>query len=136
MSVTVNAELKHADGSPITQTDPLPADLAPDAITGQLLAILATLSASAGTVKTVDIPNTARGFRLTPSADVVYAVGEDPAALATHTAGDNSIATADFSKGNVAAANAPEVRTLATGTGRTLRLRSATASATVLIELF
>jgi hypothetical protein len=107
-----------------------------DAEAGELLCVNATLSATPETVKTVSLPDWARGFRLTPSDDVRFAVGEDPAALATHAAGDNSLAVVDFSIGNVAAADLQEVRALPARTGRTLRLASAEASATVLIELF
>src|SRR5688500_15787930 len=112
----------YTGGAVVTESNPLPTDLAPDAAAGTLLAVSATLSATPGTVKTVTLPDSAQGFRLTPSADVVFAVGEDPEELATHAAGDDSIAEADFSIGNVAAANVAEVRTLAAGTDRTLRL--------------
>jgi hypothetical protein len=106
-----------------------------DARTGALLSIEITLSGTAGTVTTVTIPDTARGVRLYPRSDAIrFAIGEDPAAVATSSA--TTIAATALAVGGIAKADQWEVRLLEAGTERTVRLRSATASVVVDLEVF
>jgi hypothetical protein len=125
-------------GETIDGTTPLytiGAALNADARTGALLSIEITLSGTAGTVTTVTIPDTARGVRLYPRSDAIrFAIGEDPAAVATSSA--TTIAATALAVGGIAKADQWEVRLLEAGTGRTVRLRSATASVVVDLEVF
>lgn len=105
-----------------------------DARQSALGSIIVELSGSAGTVTTVNLPDYARGMRLTASALSRFAINEDPAPQTT-SAG-NPIQAAWFNAGNVLVANEAETRALPSGTGRTLRLSSTTASATVTVEVF
>jgi hypothetical protein len=106
-----------------------------DAQTGALASIEITLSATPGTVTTVTIPDTARGIRLYPRSNAIrFAIGEDPAAVATSSS--TTIAASALAVGGIAKADQWEVRLLETGTDRTVRLRSATASVVVDLEAF
>ena len=82
--------------------------------------------ASTSVVESISIPDFARGFRLRPSADVRFAIGEDPVALAGET----------LVVGNTAYANETETRLLVDGTGRTLRLLGTSAGMTVGVGFF
>jgi hypothetical protein len=106
-----------------------------DARTGALSSIAITLSATPGTVTSVTIPDTARGVRLNPRSDAIrFAIGEDPAAVATSSA--TTITATALAVGGIAKADQWEVRLLEAGTDRTVRLRSATASVVVDLEVF
>lgn len=109
--------------------------LASDARTGALSSIQVTLSGTPGTVTTITLPDTARGVRLYPrTSNVRFAVGEDPAAVGTSSA--TTVAASVFAVGDVAKADQFEVRILESGTSRTLRLRSTTASVVVDVSVF
>ena len=99
--------------------------LAPDARSTKLSGGLWTLG-SASVVESVAVPDWANGFRLRPSADTRFAVGEDPAASGAET----------LTTGNTAYANETEVRLLESGTGRTLRLLTTSAGSTVGVGFF
>ena len=123
------------DGGDIDIVSMPDVELAPDARTGVLKSIEITLSGTPGTVTTVTIPDTAQGIRLYPRTHHIrFAIGEDPAAVATSSS--TTIAASAFAIGGVAKADAWEVRLLATGTSRTVRLRSITASVVVDMEVF
>lgn len=109
--------------------------LVPDARIGYLKSIEITLSATPGTVTTVTLPDEAIGFRLNPRSNPCrFAVGEDPAAVATISA--TTIAASTMAVGGIARADAWETRLLDTGQTRTLHLRSATASLVIDLEVF
>lgn len=78
------------------------------------------------TVESIAIPDTANGFRLRPSADVRFAVNEDPVVLA----GESLVV------GNTAYASETETRLLEVGTGRTLRLLGTAVNQTVGVGFF
>jgi hypothetical protein len=121
------------DGSTALYT--IGAGLNADARQGALASIEITLSATPGTVTTVTIPDTARGVRLYPRSNAIrFAIGEDPAAVATSSS--TTIAASALAVGGIAKADQWEVRLLETGTDRTVRLRSATASVVVDLEAF
>jgi hypothetical protein len=121
------------DGSTALYT--IGAGLNADARTGALASIEITLSGTPGTVTTVTIPDTARGVRLYPRSNAIrFAIGEDPAAVATSSAA--TIAATVLAAGGIAKADQWEVRLLEAGTDRTVRLRSATASVVVDLEVF
>jgi hypothetical protein len=108
---------------------------APDARQGELKSIEISLSATPGTVTTVTLPDDIIGFRLYPrSNDCRFALGEDPAAVATSSA--TSIPASGLAVGGIAKADAWETRLIERGQSRTLRLRSATASLVVDLEVF
>jgi hypothetical protein len=108
---------------PVTSTQPIV--LNADARTAALSSGLWTLD-STTVVESIAIPNFARGFRLRPSSDVKFAVGEDPVANGAET----------LTVGNTAYANETEVRLLDPGTGRTLRLLTTVAAATCGVGFF
>lgn len=114
-----------ANGVLVTDATPLPVSLPADARNAALSGGLWTL-ASITVVESIAIPDVACGFRLRPSADVRFAVGEDPVVLA----GESLVV------GNTAFAGENETRLLATGTGRTLRLLGTVAAQTVNISFF
>lgn len=95
-------------------------ELNADAGTGALSGGIWTLGV-ANTAESVPIPDWARGVRLRPSADVRFAVNEAPVAAGVEA----------LTVGNTAYANETATRTLQRGSGRTLRLVSATVGATV-----
>jgi len=99
--------------------------LQPDARQGMLVDGLWTLGSTL-VVETVAIPDWANGFRLRPSSDVKFAIGEDPVAIGAET----------LTVGNTAVANEPEVRLLVAGTGRQLRLRTTVNAATCRVSFF
>jgi len=110
-------------------------DLSADALNGALKSIEITLSGTPGTITTVTIPDTAHGIRLYPRTNGIrFAIVEDPAAVAKSSS--TTIAAAAFAIGGVAKADTWEVRLLAAGTSRTVRLRSITASVVVDMEVF
>jgi hypothetical protein len=125
-------------GETIDGTTPLytiGAGLNADARTGALASIEITLSGTPGTVTTVTIPDTARGVRLYPRSNAIrFAIGEDPAAVATSSS--TTIAATALAVGGIAKPDQWEVRLLEAGTGRTVRLRSTTASVVVDLEVF
>lgn len=59
-----------------------------------------TWTLAAGVVESVTVPSWARGFRLRPTADIRFAISEDPVAAGTET----------LTVGNTAYANESEVR--------------------------
>ena len=123
------------NGHELGDTYPLPVGLGADARTGALFSLSVTLSGTPNTVTTITLPDNARGFRLYPTSnDVRFAVGENPATLATATA--TTIAAAAFGVGGIAKGDQFETRLLEAGTSRTLRLSSATASTVVTAETF
>lgn len=125
------------NGDGLTWAELAAVELLPDARQGAMKAVSITLSATPNTVSSVPVPTGAMGFRLFPTtADVVFAVDENPAALAAYTeTGANNLALGGLSTGNAATANALEVRLLAAGAA-TVRLASATASAVVRVGFF
>ena len=103
--------------------------IAPDARKGKLTSTKRTLSSTAGTVLSLDVPAWAQGFELFTSADGVrFAVGEDPAAESTGP--DDFAAGAPLWPGQVVG------RLIEDGAGRTLRLRGATGSEVVSVAFF
>ncbi len=115
---------------------PFPITAGADARGGALRQVQVTLPV-AGTVYSVTLPTAARGFPLLPStADVSFAVGEDPAALATIS---GNAVSANFSVGATAPLGEQTVRILddfIASAGASLRLRSATANANVVVATF
>lgn len=122
--------------------------LHPDCRAGALFKASVTLGTTSQ-VATFTLPDDAIGFRLRPTTtDVYFAINEDPSTLTaiTNAAGtvtvSASVAAGGFGAGGVAKADAWEVRLLehvkqtGIGTGRTLRLRPATNSSVVVIEVF
>lgn len=114
--------------------NPFPITAGADARVSGLKQVTMTLT-TANTVYTCTLPSAARGFRLYPTlGDIIFAVGEDPAAAGTVTG--NAVA-ANFSVGVT-------VRQYDTATrirddqqlSETLRLRSTTANAVVLVDTF
>src|SRR5690348_1391241 len=101
------------------------AALGADARNGALQRGLWTL-ASTSVVEEIAIPDWAQGFRLRPTADVAFAIGEDPAALN----GENLVV------GNTAYANETETRLLLAGTSRKLRLLGTVVNQTVGVGFF
>ena len=83
-----------------------------------------TLSATPGTVASITVPDTARIVTLRPSADIRARFGADPAAAGADA----------FAAGSPVAANERRAFILMSGTSRTIRVRSTTASATVTVE--
>lgn len=84
----------------------------------------ATLSATPGTVLTLTLPAGTRIIRLLkPSADLIWRIDADPAALVTN---------GTFAAGGLALSG--DVTAIIVSGATTLRLRSATASATVRYE--
>lgn len=112
----------------LTVQDALRQLVEPDARTGELSSTEVTLSATPGTVTSIDIPDTARRVRIYPRTNHVrFAIGEAPAAVGTNNT---------FGTGGIAKADAWEERLLEEGTGRTLQLRSTTASVVVDVEAY
>lgn len=100
-----------------------PVILNADARNAALTSGLWTLAA--GVVEQVTIPAYARGFRLRPSADIRFAIAEDPVAEGTEA----------LTVGNTAIANEWEVRLLESPVPATLRLL-ATGATTVKVGFF
>lgn len=114
-------------GQPTSADNPMPMTLPPDAQTGKLSSGQWTLSATPNTVATINVPDWARGFRIRPSGgNCRFAVGENPVAQPA-----DALGVGDFAVDGIV-----EARLLADGTGRTLRILSATASITVLVGFF
>lgn len=117
--------------------------LHPDCRAGALYKASVTLGTTSQ-VSTFTLPDDAIGFRLRPTTtDVYFAINEDPTTLTAITnAGSTTTVSTAFGAGGVAKADAWEVRLLehvkqvGVGTGRTLRLRPATSSSVVVIEVF
>jgi hypothetical protein len=77
-------------------------ELTPDIDLGKASSCVVTLTL-ADTVYTVAIPTWAKGVRLRPSADVRFALGEDPPAVEPAKAGNAALT--DFGIGNYAIAS-------------------------------
>jgi hypothetical protein len=108
-------------------------ELQADARQGSMKQISLTLG-SGGTVTVVTLPSGALGYRITAgSAIILHAVDEDPAVLATSSG--QAVAAAALGVGNSVPASGIETRILA-ATAATLHLQSATASATLLLEVW
>jgi hypothetical protein len=114
---------------------PLPAGAATEATLGGGVGLRAdldgtsqsglwTLSATPGTVTSITLPDAARIVTVKPSADIQLRLNADPAAIGSGA----------FAAGSPVAASERRAFILAAGASRTLRLRSATASATVTVE--
>lgn len=120
----------------VASTNPLSITAGADARQGVLKQCQVTLT-SANTVYTVTLPTNARGFTLYPTtADVIFAVGEASVALAT-SAGDTLAAA--FGVGATAPIGLTTNRVLIKSVaeaGAVLHLRSATASAVVVVGVF
>lgn len=99
--------------------------LAPDAAQAKLTGGRYTL-ASTSTVVSVAIPDFARGVRLRPTADTRFAINENPVASGVDA----------LTVGNTAYAGESDVRLIASGTGRTLRLLTTVAASTIGIGFF
>lgn len=120
----------------VASTNPMSVTAGADARNGALKQVQVTLT-SANTVYTVGLPTSARGFTLYPTtADVIFAVGEASVALATK-AGDT--VAGDFGVGATApigiTTNRVLIKSIAEA-GAVLHLRSATASAVVVVGVF
>lgn len=120
----------------VSSQNPVHISAGADAKLSCLKQVQVTLT-DANTVYTVGLPTTARGFTLYPStADVIFAVGEDPAALATKA---GATVAADFGVGATAPFGLTTTRVMVYSlaqSGGDLRLRSATASAVVVVGIF
>lgn len=68
-----------------------------------------------GVVESITIPSYARGFRLRPSADIRFAIGEDPVAAGTETLTVGATAFANENEVRLIEAGAVTLRLLATG---------------------
>ena len=99
--------------------------LTPDARNGKLSGGTWTLG-SASIVDSIAVPDWARGFRLRPSADLRFAVNEDPVASGAEV----------LTVGNTAYSGETETRLLEAGAGRTLRLLGTSAGMTVGVGFF
>jgi len=88
-------------------------ELNADARTARLTSGLWTLAA--GVVETVTIPSWAHGFRLRPSADIRFAISEDPVAAGTETLTVGNTAFASENEVRLIEAGAVSLRLLATG---------------------
>jgi hypothetical protein len=110
--------------------------LAADARKSKLKSVKVTLHATPGNVTTVAIPSFARGVLLYPSAEVRFAVDEDPAAEATSA--DAAVAEAAMAVGGYLPAAEWSARTLEeyNGAAKELRLIGAAGSETVVVEFF
>jgi hypothetical protein len=109
--------------------------LAADARQGALFSIEITLSATPGTVTTLTIPDSARGFCLFPrNGNARFAVNENPAAVGASSA--TSIAASAMTAGGIAKQSEWVTRLIEAGTSRTIRLRSLTASLILDLEVF
>jgi len=84
-----------------------------DARTAKLTSGLWTLAA--GVVESITIPSWARGFRLRPSADIRFAISEDPVAAGTVTLTVGNTAFASENEVRLIEAGAVTLRLLATG---------------------
>lgn len=124
------------EANAVTSSNPVHISAGADAKNGALKQVQVTLT-SAGTVYTVGLPTTARGFTLYPStADVIFAIGEDPVALATKAG--NTVA-GDFGVGATAPFGLTTTRVMVYSlaqAGGDLRLVSATAAAVVVVGIF
>ena len=91
--------------------------------TGVEKSIEITLSGTPGTVTTITLPDTAKGFKLYPRTNHIrFSVNNtSPAAVATSSSG--TIAASAFAAGGIAKNDAWETRLLPTGASRTLSLR-------------
>lgn len=106
-----------------------------DARTAELISAEVTLSDTPGTVTAIALPEWVRGVRLYPRSNAVrFAIDEDPDAVGTSSA--TSIAANALTVGGIAKADAWEVRVIADGDDRELRMRSTAASVVVDVELF
>ena len=118
-----------------TSSGSLVSSLAADARQGALFSIEITLSATPGTVTTVTLPDSARGFCLYPrNGDARFAVTENPAAVGASSA--TTIAASAMTAGGIAKQAEWVTRLIEGGTSRTLRLRSLTASLILDLEVF
>jgi len=99
-----------------------------------------TLSATPGTVTTVNIEEDFKGFKIYPLAnDIRFAVSDGVVSRTVSsktTSSSTTINTTDLVSGGVAKADLWEVRSFLSGESRTLMLLSATASVVVELELF
>ena len=103
--------------------------------TGNELSIEITLS-TAGTVTTVTLPDSAKGFKLYPRTNNVRFSVNNTAAAAVGTSSATSIAASALTVGGIAKENAWETRLLPPGTSRTLTIRSVTSSVVCDLETF
>ncbi len=102
-------------------------NITPDLKEGQAKSIEITLSGTPGTVSSLDVPGWAQGVKLYPqNGDIRFALNGDPAAKST----------TELAAGGVGKVGMWETRLLQWGSGRTLRLLSATASVVVEVEFF
>ena len=94
------------------------------------------LSGTPGTITTVAIPDSAKGFKLYPqSNDVSFAVNQTLVAAPANDS-DTTILSTDWVVGAFAKGNTCETRLLPPSTSRTLQILSATASVVVELEVF
>lgn len=108
---------------------------AADARNAKLVSAKVTLGA-ANAVTVMDAPNWAAGFRLYPSAEIRFAINEDPATDAAAAASGTPLTLTDLEVGGVAKASLWEKRFLESGTARTLRLRAIAGAEVVVVEFF
>jgi hypothetical protein len=105
-----------------------------DLRTGASKSVEVTLSGTPGEVTSLAVLEGAEGVKIYPASDVRFALNGDPAAKASSS--DASIAASALAAGAIAKAGQWETRLLQPGTGRTLRMASATASVVVEVEFF
>jgi len=113
--------------------------------TGVEKSIEITLSGTPGTLKTITIPDDAKGFRIFPRSSAVrFAVYQSDAArtlaaVAANATGTAAVAASDFAIGGIAKPDLWETRLLPpklSGVNRTVTLRSITASVVIDMEVF
>lgn len=110
-------------GTPATDANAWPVKLPPDARSGALSS--GTWTLAAGVVESIAVPAWARGFRLRPTADIRFAIAEDPVAAGAEV----------LTVGNTAIASEFEVRLLDSPVPATVRLL-ATGATTVVVDFF
>jgi hypothetical protein len=98
--------------------------------------LVVTLSAEADTLTTVGIPNGARGVVITPVNNPVRVdVNEAPAATEAASS-STTVAASAWGLGAICEPDIPNPRILPDGTGRTLQIRSSSASVVVRLSTF
>jgi hypothetical protein len=95
-----------------------------------------TLSGTPGTVTTITLPNTAKGFKLYPRTNHIRFSVNNTSTAAVGTSSSTTVAASVFAVGGIAKNDMWETRLLPNGASRTLSLRSTTASVVVDVEVF
>lgn len=128
----------------VSEDEPFPMGMTADVRPAKLVSATVTLSAVAGQVRAIEVPDFARGFKLYPTGAPCQftqntagdAAGLDPEASAIIAAGTTKVAQTSFKRGGIAKKDQWETRLLAVGTNREVRLISAQANLVVEVEFF